>query len=405
MRIGIQNLRSVSFLLSMFILFFCAEKKLTTATIDRYSLVTRNNVVLTKPDTLGSLSVGNGEFAFTVDVSGLQTFYSEYENGIPLGTQTQWAWHSIPQKENYSVKDVAVEYPSCDNSKAPYPVQHSDGRAGEATRALRSNPHRLHLGMIGLILKKKDGNEVELHELSDIHQELDLWSGRIESSYTVEGVPVRVILYVHQQHDKIAAKIVSPLIDSGRLQVKVRFPYGKDCHVCPGYDWDSPRKHTSRLEQKSPYHAQITRMLDTTQYYVDVRWNNGGIREVSPHQFEIHPSNGNEFEFTVRFRQDGPDSEEGFLEVEQNNREHWKKFWTEGGAVDFSACKDPRAKELERRVVLSQYLTKIQGSGTLPPQETGLTMNSWYGKFHLEMHWWHAAHFALWDRTDLLERS
>jgi hypothetical protein len=41
----------------------------------------------------------------------------------------------------------------------------------------------------------------------------------------------------------------------------------------------------------------------------------------------------------------------------------------------------------------------------LPPQETGLTVNSWYGKFHLEMHWWHAAHFALWNRLPLLEKS
>src|SRR5690606_2583577 len=31
--------------------------------------------------------------------------------------------------------------------------------------------------------------------------------------------------------------------------------------------------------------------------------------------------------------------------------------------------------------------------------------NSWHGKSHLEMHWWHAAHFALWGRVDLLERS
>jgi protein-glucosylgalactosylhydroxylysine glucosidase len=34
-----------------------------------------------------------------------------------------------------------------------------------------------------------------------------------------------------------------------------------------------------------------------------------------------------------------------------------------------------------------------------------LTMNSWYGKFHLEMHWWHATHFALWNRASLLEKS
>ena len=55
--------------------------------------------------------------------------------------------------------------------------------------------------------------------------------------------------------------------------------------------------------------------------------------------------------------------------------------------------------------MLSQYLTRIQTAGNLPPQETGLTMNSWYGKFHLEMHWWHGVHFALWNRAPLLEKS
>ena len=73
-------------------------------------------------------------------------------------------------------------------------------------------------------------------------------------------------------------------------------------------------------------------------------------------------------------------------------------FWQNGAAIDFSGSRDPRATELERRVVLSQYLTAIQCAGSLPPQETGLTCNSWYGKYHLEMHWWHAAHFPMWNR-------
>jgi hypothetical protein len=83
----------------------------------------------------------------------------------------------------------------------------------------------------------------------------------------------------------------------------------------------------------------------------------------------------------------------------------WAKFWSGGGAIDLSESSDPRWHELERRIVLSQYLTAIQCSGIYPPQETGLTYNSWEGKFHLEMHWWHAAHFALWNRLPLLERS
>jgi hypothetical protein len=84
---------------------------------------------------------------------------------------------------------------------------------------------------------------------------------------------------------------------------------------------------------------------------------------------------------------------------------YWNQFWTNGGAIDLSLSKDPRWFELERRIVLSQFLTAIQCAGRTPPAETGLTCNSWYGKFHLEMHWWHEAQFALWNRLPLLERS
>jgi hypothetical protein len=96
-----------------------------------------------------------------------------------------------------------------------------------------------------------------------------------------------------------------------------------------------------------------------------------------------------------------PDAPKTFAASEK----HWDRFWHTGGAIDLAGSRDPRAEELERRVVLSQYLTAIQCAGSMPPQETGLTVNSWYGKFHLEMHWWHAAHFALWNRVNLLERS
>lgn len=59
-----------------------------TDSIDRFALVNRNNITMSHIDTLGSLSVGNGEFAYTVDVTGMQTFHKEYEGGIPLGTQS-----------------------------------------------------------------------------------------------------------------------------------------------------------------------------------------------------------------------------------------------------------------------------------------------------------------------------
>ncbi|MCX7028756.1 MAG: glycoside hydrolase family 65, partial [Spirochaetes bacterium] len=64
--------------------------------IDRIGLVRRHNPVLRSFDCRCPLSVGNGEIAFTVDGTGLQTFRGTYEEGVPLCTQAQWGWHSFP---------------------------------------------------------------------------------------------------------------------------------------------------------------------------------------------------------------------------------------------------------------------------------------------------------------------
>src|SRR3982751_6405895 len=104
-------------LICISILIACSAKKQTA--IDRLSLVSRHNVVINSFDSLGSLSVGNGEFAFTVDITGLQTFPALYENGIPLGTQSQWAWHAFPNKEGFSLTDVSKAFESCDGTQAP----------------------------------------------------------------------------------------------------------------------------------------------------------------------------------------------------------------------------------------------------------------------------------------------
>lgn len=87
------------------------------------------------------------------------------------------------------------------------------------------------------------------------------------------------------------------------------------------------------------------------------------------------------------------------------SRKQWPAYWKSGAAVDFSGSTDPRWKELERRVVLSQYLMKVNEAGSLPPQESGLVNNGWYGRFHMEMVWWHETHWALWNRWPELNKS
>ena len=130
------------------------------------------------------------------------------------------------------------------------------------------------------------------------------------------------------------------------------------------------------------------------------------MAEKSKNYFVLTPQD-DKLAFTCAFTPNPTEGTEAVsvADTEKASAEYWNAFWTDGAAVDFSACTDPRAKELERRVVLSQYLLAIQCAGSTPPQETGLTYNSWYGKFHLEMIWWHQAQFALWNRADLLDRT
>jgi hypothetical protein len=46
--------------------------------IDRKAIVSRNDIVYTKPEVKAPISVGNGKFVFTVDPTGLQTFPESY---------------------------------------------------------------------------------------------------------------------------------------------------------------------------------------------------------------------------------------------------------------------------------------------------------------------------------------
>ena len=117
-------------------------------------------------------------------------------------------------------------------------------------------------------------------------------------------------------------------------------------------------------------------------------WSDGvEIVKKSPHAYEITCPDREALELVFAFSPKPiGESLPGFEAVRASSREQWRSFWSTGAVIDFSDCADSRAHELERRVVLSQYLTAIQCTGSRPPQETGLVCNSRHGKFHLEMH-------------------
>lgn len=375
--------------------------------INREAVVKRHNVHITKADSLSSLTVGNGEFAFTVDVTGLQSFPEYYAKGVPLGTESEWGWHSFPNTNNYRFDETLKTY-DLEGRKIPYPVQIKEPeRNKEAVEYFRVNPHRLQLGNIGLEIKKTDGSLATIDDIKNINQQLDLWTGVITSSFTVEDVPVKVTTVCHQQQDAVAFKIESALLKEGRINIRIRFPYPTGQFKDVGDNWSNEEKHQSLLSA-GKQRATIKRILDSTIYYTHISWNSSAnIIEHSEHYFLLKPSGKeNVFEFSCLFSQKKPlVTALNFLNTISNSILYWKKFWTSGGAIDFSGSADPRAFELERRVILSEYLMKVQEASSFPPQETGLTYNSWYGRPHLEMNWWHAVHWALWGKPELLEKN
>ncbi len=372
--------------------------------IDREAVVSRHNVINTGMDTLGALSLGNGGFAFTVDITGLQSFPLEYSRGIPLGTQSDWGWHSYPNPNRYDVSETMALYP-VEGREVPYSIQlREPTRSREAVQYFRVNPHRLHLGIIGFVFIDENGREAGPEAIGSVSQELDLWKGEIRTSFRVFGEQVEVLTVCHPDQDQVSFRVRSDLLGSGRLRFRLRFAYPSGQHSDMACRWDLPDKHESRLQETGINTAVIYRVLDATRYQTKLAWNPGaGISESQKHVFELRADSAY-MDVSVLFSPpDGSGNPADFDRTRSLANDAWNKFWMSGAAVDFDGSTDPRAHELERRVVLSQYLTRVQCVGAHPPQETGLTYNSWYGKFHLEMAWWHMVHFALWGRTDLME--
>lgn len=379
--------------------------------IDRNALVKRHNVVLTTADVSSPLSVGNGEFAFTADVTGLQTFEEDYHHDTPLSTMAQWGFHTMPNPRGFSLEKFPLKIIETDGRSVGYLYQENGVSPAELQPAadyLYANPSRLHLGRLALVLKTAEGRQARLADLKDVHQELDLWTGELRSHFSFDGEPVEVSTCCHPDHEQLAVQIHSPLIAQGRLSVLLTFPYGSANFNGNGADWSKPDAHQTVMTLKSDQRADFARTLDNDHYFAALAWSNGNrLATDGPHRYLLAgKDHAQTIELVAAFSLTPlPAKLPEALNTRTAATDRWKKFWSTGGAIDLSQSKDPRWQELERRIVLSRYLTRIQCCGSLPPQETGLTCNSWFGKFHLEMHWWHAAHFPLWSHCDLLERS
>ncbi|GAA1930816.1 hypothetical protein GCM10009775_23590 [Microbacterium aoyamense] len=391
--------------------------------VDRAAVVARHRVILDCADPENVVSLGNGDFAFNADLTGMQTFTAfhdpvvgqrEGRTVVNTATMTSWGWHSMPNPYGYALADAMTTYETA-RGPVSYPDKHDmmGAMAGQVSEDflpgawLNANPQRLDLGRIGLELRSDPGADCETDPdvLAEPRQELDLWTGVLTSEFTYAGERVRVETVGAADGAVVGFRIGTGLLETGRAKVVIRFPYASDAFFATD-DWSAVDAHRSDLTSEADGTGRISRTLDETRYVTDISVTDGSVVSGdSAHHFVLETS-AEQIDVVVRFSTtDDDEPMPSFDEVRTSSVESWEAFWLSGAAIDLSGSTDPRAPELERRVVLSQYLTRVHSAGHLPPAETGLVTNSWQGKFHLEMHLWHGAHFAAWGRPDLLERS
>jgi hypothetical protein len=384
-----------------------AAESSVAAPIDRQALVARHRPTLTAIDPASPLMVGNGSIAFSADITGLQTFQDQYSPLVPLLTQAQWAWHSFPNPKGFKIEDALVPMKVRGGTRQYPALTNWDQAQSGPIKWLRENPHRFNLGRIGLHLARADGQAVSFADLSQTRQSLDLWTGRLNSRFVFDGQPVEVETSVHPDRDIIIVRLRSTLLSDGRAGIDLRFPgVGAQLNPDPS-DWTHPDGHSTQEVTRDAGGLLLTRTLDDTRYSVRVASDRElDIATPETHRFRLTAPGATQLTLLVEFT---PQAQPPRLPLADTARDAvaawWESYWKKGGVVDFTGSRDSRANELERRIVLSQYLSALNGAGYMPPQEEGLFSNSWNGKSHLEMHAWHSAHFAAWGRPELLERS
>ncbi len=366
------------------------------APIDRHALVSRHDV--SWPTVDGVMPLGNGEFCFNADGTGLQTFGGN--------TMAHWAWHSFPMPPGTSSNDV----PRTGTFQKGRPT--GGDTVPPEMQAVRGwmldNPHSFNLGR--LRLQWSDGREISLSEIGGLDTRLTLWSGGQFSRFNLDGVPVVVRTCVHPKLDAVSIRVESPLLASNRLSLVLDFPYpsSKRAAWMGSFTQDSAHR-TTRL-RGSNNGAEFEREIDATKYFATMAWSAGGschTNSQTPHRLILSIRDTGRFDLTLAYSREPLRSKLPLFEQTQRlTSAHWQDYWDSGGALDLSGSKDPRWHELERRVVLSQYHMAAQSAGSFPSAEAGLMLvDNWGSRFHMEMVWWHLAHYGLWNRWPLAERA
>jgi hypothetical protein len=395
----------------------------------------------TQPKAPQTLTLGNGAVGFNADMTGFQTLNGTYTTlPLTTLSDWGWHSSPYQGPSPFDIFQY-TDFQVSSGRNVPYPLnQQQPGGAWLRSNphrldliqvALRK-PSAPSTPLVPADLDLGAGAAQELNPWTgELSSTFTIGGGRVSYfSRTAMMMDLDVISWKLQWRYSLSAKGENQRNTAPEaLAIRVAFPYGSEQSNGPGHDWTSDSKHSTTVVKTTADSALLKRVLDFDSYEVLCRWSDANYTwtQDGPHAFVLKPSSTTSTSWThaggntksssielscllsppgarypidpsadwlvqkhshtsallataMRTSASDLQAEASLLplynEVAAAAAEGWSKFWLSGAFVDLGKD-DPRAIELERRIVLSQYLTRSQSAGSLPPQETGYTLNSW----------------------------
>lgn len=289
------------------LLLLTIGKGFSVAPTDRNVLLRRNSPIVQSFDSLATLSVGNGEFAMSVDPTGLQTFPERYVQDNALITQSKWTDR--------------------------------------------------HLGIIGLEFP----TTTTIEDFANIEQMLVLNSGIIKTRYMLQGKPVSIYTTCHPKRNLVAAHMKSEL----PIPIKICFPYTKE--DASSLLWDANHKHRTKLLSKRNNSIVFERTIDAVTYYLVLQWQGDvSVVKKADNYYVMTPSKGHfafSCEFLPRFITTFDDIIlPTFKEVAEESATVWGSYWSGDCIKTLADSTHLFTPEEERRLLLDCYNSMLSGN-------------------------------------------
>lgn len=297
-----------------------------------------NNIDIKNPITLG-----NGDFAITLDQTGTQSLYNDFKD-IPLTCISNKNWF-YKDLSNIKIK------PSYIDGKSYMLYNHDDN---ENYNLLRRYPHKY--SFMHMVLLDESNNIINKDLISNQSSSLDLYLGIFNSSFKYNNKHVKTKTLIYQDTDELSFSL-----ESSNLRLALIFNF-------PSYEKKGYKEGNLNIKIINDKVSLI---------YDDKNSLSFNISSNSKYILNNNMLIFNETTLNLNLS----------LDEIKNKGKLLDSFWAEDNGIIID---DER---LSRRMVLSKYLLHVNSSGIYPPSEAGLTYNNWNSKFHLEMHLIH----SLWN--------